>query len=190
MRERMIVAALELFHRRGVNGTSVDAVLARSKTGKGQFTHYFKTKDGLVHAVLQYLHEVIRSGRVASNYNIKTWKDMDRWFDRYIRFQIGVACELSCPVGTIGSEISNDQALLRQDVRLFMEWCHTQLAHFFAEKKAAGELSRAADPDGLADLCISVMQGGMLLTKITRTPAAFKNAATQTLAYIRSLRMR
>src|SRR3954449_1649315 len=39
---RMIHAALDLFHRFGVNGTSVDQVLKKSKTGKSQFTHYFK----------------------------------------------------------------------------------------------------------------------------------------------------
>ncbi len=187
-RERMIQTALDLFHRQGVNGTSIDQVLEKSGTGKGQFSHYFKTKDGLVHAVLQYLHEVIRSGKAPTGYNVRTWEDMDAWFDKYIRFQMEVAYELSCPLGTIGNDIADDQELLRQDVRLFFEWCHGQLARFFAERKAAGEMVPAADPDGLADLCLAVMQGGMLMTKLRRDPASFKNAAAQALAHIKSLR--
>jgi len=51
-KQRMIKAALALFHKRGVPATSVDAVLGRSKTGKSQFTHYFKNKDGLVLSTL------------------------------------------------------------------------------------------------------------------------------------------
>jgi len=36
----MVQAALDLFRAHGVNGTSIDQVLARSKTGKGQFAPY------------------------------------------------------------------------------------------------------------------------------------------------------
>ena len=187
-RERMLAAALELFHRQGVKGTSVDEVLAKSGTGKSQFSHYFKTKEGLVHATLELLHEIIRAGKVESNYDIRTWDDMEKWFGRYIKFQQAVGCALSCPVGTIANDIEDGQTLLRKDVTHFMDWCHNQLARFFAERKAAGELKKDADPDGLADLCLSVMEGGMLLSKINRNTRAFEKAAGQALAHIRSLR--
>jgi len=91
-------------------------------------------------------------------------------------------------MGTIAADISNDQELLRQDVRLFMEWCHNQLNRFFAKRKAVGDLVPSTNPDTLADFCFSVMQGGMLVTKINRSPHAFENAAGQALVYIKSLR--
>lgn len=186
--ERMIEAALELFHLQGVNATSIDQILTRSDTGKSQFTHYFKTKEGLVHAVLQYLHEVIKSGKTPTGYNVKTWDNMYLWFDKYIDFQKSVSFKKSCPIGTIGNDITQNQNLLRQDVRLFHEWSHGQLARFFAERKAANELKAEANPDELADFCIAVMQGGMLLTKIHRDPATFQSAKNQALNYITSLR--
>ncbi|KYG68706.1 hypothetical protein AZI87_05600 [Bdellovibrio bacteriovorus] len=187
-RLRMINAALELFHRQGVNATSIDQILAQSETGKSQFSHYFRNKDGLIHAVLQFLHEVIRSGQTPTGYNIQTWKDLENWFQTYIDFQKSVKFECSCPIGTIGADISNEQELLRQDVRLFLEWSRGQLTRFFAEKKAAGELVSSAKPEPLADFCISIMQGGMLLTKMKRDPDMFENAAAQALNYIKSLR--
>ena len=187
-RQRMIDAALELFHQRGVNGTSVDAVLEASSTGKSQFSHYFKTKEGLIHAVLQHLHELIRDGRSASRYGVRTWEELDGWFDRFLEFQHGVGYAKSCPLGTIGNDVTDEQPLLRQDVRLFFQWCRATLARFFAERRAAGELSNEADPDGLADLLIVVAQGGMLVTKVTRSPDAFRSAAAQALAHVKSLR--
>jgi AcrR family transcriptional regulator len=187
-RQRMIDAALDLFHRHGVNGASIDQVLEESGTGKGQFAHYFKSKDGLVHAVLQHLHELIRSGKAPTGYALESWDDLEGWFDKYLVFQAGVDYERSCPVATIGSDLSDDQELLRQDVRLFFQWARGALARFFAERRAKGELAAASDPDALADLCITVMQGGMLVTKVTRAPDTFRRAAAQTLAYIRSLR--
>ncbi|MFN8095338.1 MAG: TetR family transcriptional regulator [Vicinamibacteria bacterium] len=189
-RARMIEAALDLFHRYGVHGTSVDQVLERSGTGKGQFSHYFGTKTGLVHAVLEFLVEVIRSGQAATGYDVRTWEELEGWFDRYLDFQRGVGFERSCPIGTIGNDVLDDQPLLRQDVRLFFEWARATLARFFAERRAAGELDAKADPDALADLCIAVMQGGMLITKITRSPRAFEHAASEALAHVASLRRR
>lgn len=188
-RMRMINAALDLFHQQGVNATSIDQILAQSGTGKSQFTHYFKNKDGLVHATLQFLHEVIQSGQTPTGYDIKSWKDLEGWFQTYIDFQKSVNNERSCPIGTIGNDISNDQELLRQDVKFFLQWSRSQMARFFAEKKAAGEMSPSANPDALADFCISIMQGGMLLTKMKRDTDMFENAAAQALAYIRSLRV-
>ena len=188
-RERMISAAIDLFHQQGVNATSIDQILEKSGTGKSQFSHYFKNKEGLVHSCLVYLDEAIRKGLTPTGYDIRTWKDLDSWFQQYIDFQKTVDFERSCPIGTIGNDISSDQDLPRQDIKLFLEWSRGQLSRFFTEKKALGEMSLVTRPEELADLCIAVMQGGMLLTKIKRNPDMFQNAATQTLQYIKSLRV-
>ena len=188
-RTRMIEAALDLFHRQGVNATSIDEVLALSHTGKSQFSHYFKTKDGLIQASLEYLSKVIRSGESPSSYEIKTWEDMERWFQQYIDYQKAVDFERSCPLGTIGNDISNEQPMLRMEVRLVLEWARGKLARFFAERQAAGELQPSAQPEALADFCISIMQGGMLLTKMKRDSDMFEHAAAQANAYIKSLRV-
>ncbi len=187
-KDRMIHAALELFHRRGLNATSIDQILAASGTGKSQFSHYFGSKDGLVRAVIKHLAEVIRSGQAPTGYDVCNWDDLEGWFQKYIDFQKSVACEMSCPLATIGNDLSNDQELLRQDVRIFIQWSRDKISRFFAERRAAGELVAQADPDALADLCISVMQGGMLLTKMKRETDVFVNAAQQVLTYIRMLR--
>ncbi|MCB0354723.1 MAG: TetR/AcrR family transcriptional regulator [Bdellovibrionales bacterium] len=184
----MVQSALELFHQRGIRGASVDEILKRSRAGKGQFSHYFKNKDGLVLAVVDYLEAIIRSGQVDSNYSFSSWDDFEGWFGRYIGFQKEVDCELSCPLGTIGNDLTNDQDHLRRAVKSFFDWSTAQLARFFAERKAAGELVESADPDALADLCMVVMEGGMLMSKITRSTALFERAADQVLSYIRSLR--
>ncbi|MGZ3695925.1 MAG: TetR/AcrR family transcriptional regulator [Bdellovibrionota bacterium] len=189
-RLKMVNAAIDLFHRQGVNATSIDQILEKSGTGKSQFSHYFKTKEGLVHAAVTYLHEIIRSGEAVTGYEIKSWKEMDQWFQTYIDFQKSVNYERSCPIGTIGNDVASDQEILRKDIVDFLSWSRVQLAQFFSGRKLAGELSGKAQPEALADFCIAVMQGGMLLTKIKRDSDMFENAASQARAYIRSLRLK
>lgn len=188
-KQRMIDAALDLFQKLGVNATSVDQILAKSHTGKSQFAHYFKNKDGLIRAAVQSLDAAVRSGTTASRYEIETWKDFESWLQSYINFQKSVNYERSCPFGTIGADLSNEQELIRQDICLFLEWSRSRLSRFFAERRAAGELDLSAKPDELADLCLSVMQGGMLLTKVARNPGMFEGAARQVNAYVKSLRL-
>lgn len=187
---RMLNAALDLFHRFGVNGASVDDVLRKSKTGKSQFTHYFRTKEGMVCAAIQYLHEIIESGQTPTGYDIKTWRDFEGWFQKYIDFQESVGCERSCPIGTIGADLTSHNKKARRDVLKFLEWSRGRLKTFFAERKAAGDLVPEARPAELADFCISIMQGGMLLSKMTRDTEMFKNSASQAIRYIRTLKTR
>ena len=60
-RLRIIRAAADLFHKQGVRATSPDQILEASGTGKGQFYHYFKNKEGLIHEVLQSHLDAIRA---------------------------------------------------------------------------------------------------------------------------------
>ena len=63
-RLRILRAAADLFHRQGARATSPDEIIETSRTGKGQFYHYFKSKEGLIHEVLQsYLAHVCRTRR-------------------------------------------------------------------------------------------------------------------------------
>src|SRR5580765_5932548 len=88
-RLRIIRAAGDLFHAQGVAGTSPDQVIEASATGKGQFYHYFKSKDGLVHAVLQNYLEGINAGDNPAYFEIKSWKDLERFFFVHLELQKG-----------------------------------------------------------------------------------------------------
>ena len=164
--------------------------MEKSNTGKSQFSYYFKTKEGLVHACLEFLSEVIKAGEVPTGYYIKDWKDLEGWFQTYLDFQKSTDFKLSCPMGTIGNEVREDQEILRNEIKNFMTWANGSLATFFKRKIKEKELSKNADPEALADLFISIMQGGMLLTKMTRDHKMFKNASKEALNYIKALRLK
>src|SRR6266513_2239265 len=53
-RERIVERAAELFADRGIAATSLDEVLAAAKAGKGQFYHYFRSRDELAAAAVGY----------------------------------------------------------------------------------------------------------------------------------------
>ena len=47
-KSRIVKAAWNLFYKNGYDATTVDDIIAASKTSKGTFYHYFKGKDALL----------------------------------------------------------------------------------------------------------------------------------------------
>jgi len=186
-RERMVLCALQLFHKQGIHATTVDQVLEKSNTGKSQFYHYFKNKEGLIHAVLTYFYNGLKSGRVAQT-KIESWSDLKKWFHFFMDYQKNIQFSRSCPIGTIGADLTHEQELLRQDVRLIFECMKSSLSDFFSRMKARGELAPQIDPHGLADFCFTIMQGGLLVSKIKREKAPFEHSVAHALRYLSSLR--
>jgi len=167
-RTRIIQAAAELFHKQGVRATSPDDVIEASKTGKGQFYHYFKSKEGLVHEVLQSHLNAIKTGTAPVSYDISSWQDLENWFFSQLELQKSFAMKRGCPFGIIGNEVAEGDELIRQDLSLIFEVMKSKLAAFFIREKARSRISKDAKEDQLADFCIATVQGAMLMGKIQR----------------------
>ncbi len=167
-RLRMVKVASDLFHKQGVRATSPDEIIEASRTGKGQFYHYFKSKEGLVHAVLESHLEAIKAGSGRIKYEINSWKDLEKWFHSHIDWQMSFGMTRGCPIGTVANELTEEDELIRQDVSLIIELIKYKVAVFFIREKAKGLLRKDADEERLADFCIATLQGAMLVGKIRR----------------------
>ncbi|MGE0268115.1 MAG: TetR/AcrR family transcriptional regulator [Candidatus Omnitrophota bacterium] len=188
-RTKMMQVAFDLFHQQGVNATSVDQILEKSGTGKSQFSHYFKNKEGLVHACLQSFLSLLQSGQAPVKPDLETWKDLERWFNFFIGAQESTGCQRGCPIATIANELTTNDELIRQDVKMLFDHIKGGISTFFHKMKAKGELKQDVDPDALADYCLSVMQGGMVLSKVNRHTKAFENSVRHAILYIHTLRV-
>ena len=166
---RIVKVASDLFHKQGVRATSPDEIIEASRTGKGQFYHYFKSKEGLVHAVLESHLEAIKTGSGPIRYEINSWKDLEKWFHSHIDWQMSFGMTRGCPIGTVANELTEEDELIRQDVSLIIELIKYKVAAFFIREKAKGQLRKDADEERLADFCIATLQGAMLVGKIRRS---------------------
>jgi TetR/AcrR family transcriptional regulator, transcriptional repressor for nem operon len=184
-RLRIIQAAAELFHKQGVGATSPDQIIEASGTGKGQFYHYFKSKEGLVHEVLQSHLDAIRTGAAPLKYEIESWQDLEQWFLAQVALQRRFGMTRGCPFGTIGNEVTENDELIRQDLSLIFELVKNKLAVFFIKEKAKGRLFKDADEDQMADFCIATIQGAMLLGKIKRNGQPVEAAVGEALAHLK-----
>ena len=184
-RLRIIAAAADLFHKQGIHATSPDDVIDASSTGKGQFYYYFKSKQGLVHEVLQTHLEAIRNGTAPLKYDIESWEDLERWFHSHLELQKSFRMTRGCPFGTVGNEVTENDELIRQDLCLIFEVVRSKLSAFFIKQKAKGIMPKTADEGALADFCIASVQGAMLMGKIERSPRPVETTVSETLGHLR-----
>ena len=183
---RIKKTAADLFHKQGVRATSPDEIIEASRTGKGQFYHYFKSKEGLVHEVLQGYLEAIQTGGAPLSYEIASWQDLEHWFLAQIELQKSFQMTRGCPFGTIGNEVTENDELIRQDLSLIFELVKNKLTAFFIREKARGRLIKKANAEELADFCIATIQGAMLMGKIKRSSLTVESAAREALRHLRS----
>ncbi len=185
-RLRIMRTAADLFHRQGARATSPDEIIEASRTGKGQFYHYFRSKEGLVHEVLlNYLHE-IQSGASGVSYEINSWRDLERWFLAHLELQKRYGMTRGCPFGTLGNEVTENDELIRQDVSLIFEVVKNKLAAFFVREKTKKRLARQASAENMADFCIATIQGAMLMGKIKRSSQTVETTVQEAVAHLKS----
>ncbi|MCA9001022.1 MAG: TetR/AcrR family transcriptional regulator [Planctomycetes bacterium] len=184
-RQRMLDAAFELFHGQGVSGTSVDAVLRASGTGKSQLYHYFGSKEGLVEAVVEDFEAKLSAGLLPGTDDIETVEDLERWFGMFVGFQRETGCTRHCPMATIAATLTPENEPIRRRIEGIFERSRAVLLRFFEKQAAEGALVPESDPEALADFCYAIMQGGLIVARVRRDPTPFSRAVSEALSHVR-----
>ena len=189
-RLRILRTAADLFHKQGARATSPDEIIEASRTGKGQFYHYFKSKERLIHEVLQVYLEEIKTRTARVNYEINSWRDLEKWFARQVELQNDYEMTRGCPFGTLGNEVTENDELIRQDLSLIFEVIKSKLSAFFLREHAKGKLAKQADAERMADFSIAAMQGAMLMGKIKRSSHTVETSIEEALAHLKGYLVR
>jgi len=129
-RDRIIGTANELFYKKGFNETSFTDIANASGLPRGNFYYYFKTKDEILRAVIDYRLARIRK-------TLATWQsEFDNPRDRLQRFITMLLNEqdklvrYGCPMGSLSVELRKDQPELQTEARhmfdAFLDFLETQ----------------------------------------------------------------
>lgn len=163
-RERLLLAACDLFCRHGINATGVDAVVAAAGTAKTTLYKAFGSKEGLVEAVLQhegerwrewFVSEVDATPGDATNKLVGLFDVLRKWF-----------CEenfFGCPfINAVGEHDKDDDRL--RDIALR----HKEVV--LDKIRELARDARPADPEGLTHELALLIDGAIVAALITRNP--------------------
>ncbi len=153
-----------MMYRHGVAGTSLDAVLDASGTGKSQLYHYFSDKSDLVAAVIERQLELVLDEQPGLAH-VDTWRGLVDWARDAVALHTRKGGPFACPLGTMAAELKNDEAYRPALEAAFARW-EAPLARGLQAMRDRGELTKGAHPQKLATMLVAALQGGMLLGRI------------------------
>ena len=184
-RERIVERAAQLFAQRGIAGTSVDEVLAAAGAGKGQFYHYFRSRDELAAAAVGHRCTQVVSALTGALGSVSSMAGLEQalagFVDEFERS--GLA---GCPIGTLSSEVSgrNEEARLHAAAG-FDAW-EKLLTDVLERMRERRELRADAVPAALATGLLASLEGGMVLSQARRDMASLRVALQTGLAPVRA----
>ena len=163
--DRILDAAALLFYERCVRATSLDQILAASRTGKGQLYHYFDGKADLVLAVSDRQIEQVLGAQKPLLSELTSAATIDAWLAMLVDLHEHSDHPVRCPLGALAAELAEYDPLAREAIaRGFRRWSG-HIADGLRAIQAAGGLDPEADCDALADATLAAYQGGLLLAQ-------------------------
>ena len=154
--------AARLMHEKGIDATSIDDVLAASRTGKSQAYHYFSGKEDLVAAVLEFQFSRVMAAQPALH--DETSADLRRW-----RQEVLAANEsggfAGCPLGAFAGQLDGNTSLEALYADLFARW-QAALAALVDRARSAGRLPASTSPNDTALVLLGALEGGSLLSHV------------------------
>lgn len=170
-RERIVVAASRLMFERGVAGTSTEEIQAMAGVSTSQLYHYFGDKQELVRAVISHQTDAILDAQEPLLGNLDSVDSMRAWRDFIVGLQRERECRGGCPIGSLGSELAEEDEEARLDVVAGFDRWEAGIRGGLRAMHERGELVPEADPEQLALSVLVALQGGLLLAQIRRDPA-------------------
>ena len=184
-RERIVERAAELFAERGIAATTVDEVLAAAGAGKGQFYHYFRSRDELAAAAVGFRCAQVVAGLTQALGGVSSLAGLEEALDGFIAGfeQAGLP---GCPIGTLAAEVAgrNEDARL-QAAAGFDAW-ERLLADALERMRQRGELRADASPAVLATGLLASIEGGMVLSQARKDMAPLRVAVDAGLGQVRA----
>ncbi|NPV59337.1 MAG: TetR/AcrR family transcriptional regulator [Actinobacteria bacterium] len=177
-RRRIVGHATLLMYEKGYARTTIDDVIAAAGVTKGSFYFHFSSKEELGCAVIEAASEHILS-RLREALDRPDLSPRGR-IEAMLKEIQGIVeeadCSRGCILGNLALETSSSHPDFRERIaKAFREWSEL-IASELQEMKAAGELPADFDCAAYADFAVSALEGGIMISKVTRDPSPMRNS--------------
>jgi len=182
-RGRIVEAARELFWAKGYGSTSIADILSRSQVNSGSLYYFFPGKQDLLIAVLEAYRDNIGPMLLEPAW-AGVSDPVERIFALLARYRSAIVetdCAYGCPIGSLALELHEaDPAVRCLLAENFDGWVEA-VAGCLSD--AADRLPPETDPRALAELVLSVMEGGVMQARTYRDVGYFDRSVAQLRAH-------
>jgi TetR/AcrR family transcriptional regulator, transcriptional repressor for nem operon len=171
VKAQILEVATRLMAVRGYHRTSLDDVLRESGAGKGNFYHYFRSKEDLGYEILDRLLERFEARTLAPIFGDAVrdpWSQVETFLDEILATQRARNCVGGCPMGNLATELADAHEGFRQRLADGFERWRQCLAAALTRARAGGTLAPDVDTEAVARFLVASIEGAILLTKVQK----------------------
>lgn len=187
-RALILQRAAEVFNRQGYFGTSLSDIMQATGLEKGGIYNHFSGKEQIALAAFDYAFELL-SERISA-----FSADTTNAVDRLQAFIAAFASQVENPIFSGGCYVLNTAieaddahpALRARAQEAIQHWI-ALLRTAVAEGIEKGEVRPEVDPDVVAAVLVSGLEGAIMLSKITRNRDHMRRVAAHLSAYLEQM---
>ena len=121
-KSRIVKAAWNLFYKNGYDCTTVEDIIALSKTSKGTFYHYFKGKEALLNSLSYLFDEKYEELSSVIDPNLSAY-DKLRFLNHELFYMIETSVDIQLLAYLYSSQlITKDKKSLSDKKRFYFKW--------------------------------------------------------------------
>lgn len=170
-KDHILQAGLEVMKAHGYNGTSVKDIVDAAGVPKGSFYNYFHSKESFAVDALEAVScEDYLSNRALLSIDDKTPLQRLRYYFEQSTLR---ACDgefkVGCFFGNMGQEMADDNEAIRHKVNQILKRNAQLFKEVLDEAKQAGEISRNAQTETMAEFILNAWEGTLLRMKASKS---------------------
>ena len=178
-KRKILEAARRLFHEQGYAATGIATILRDADVNSGSLYYFFASKEALLVGVLEYYVELLRP--MVMDPAEKTSGDpVERVFGLLGLYRMGLqstGCTMGCPIGNLALEVADSHPEVRRLIDLnFNNWVNVVESWLVA---AGDRLPPGLDRRQLAQLVLTIMEGGIMQSRAAGTLTPYDAAVAQ-----------
>lgn len=174
VREKVVIAGLEQFHRLGFNGCSVEDITSFAGVPKGSFYNHFESKEDLaLEAIERYreggLHKSL------GELNRSPVKRLREYFAFLSKAFIDSGNSKGCLFGNLANEMADHSPAIRKRLKSIFERWTDAIASVVREGQKAGEITCSQKAERLAGFLLSAWEGTLVRARCTKDLSPLKD---------------
>jgi len=172
-RDKIVQAADQLFYLHGYHQTSFSDIADETGIPRGNFYYYFKTKDDILTAVLDFRTQLIEQLLEACEQHSTDAREQLLYLVEILVREEDNIIKYGCPIGTMSAELSKSSLTMQQQVAAIFE----KLRLWIAQKlSGAGFADRA---EMLSMDILARLQGTTVLANVYHDAEFLRRNAAQ-----------
>ena len=170
VRDRVVQAGLDRFHRAGFNGSSVEDITDLAEVPKGSFYNHFKSKEDLALEVIdRYVEQ--SSHALLSDTGIPPLERLKGHFLALGQNFVESGYKKGCLLGNLSSELADHSEPVRRRLESAFDNWVKRIAGVIKEAQEAGHVDAKLQSEQLAGALLSAWEGALLRARVASDAA-------------------